>query len=154
MCTFQTEGESNINGLYQTEDSFVKSNLCRRPFCPSLWLFSRGSELEIALQSATTLSNHHCIHKDGFHLKLCELHFILNGEKKVVFFPPIHFHCIVEKSPVSWYNQSVRCGALLSAFYLFNLVPRMNEKLLHKKHQVSFLSIHSHDQLKCAISKK
>lgn len=66
----------------QKEDLFGKSNLCRRPFRPSLWLCGRGSAAEMALQSVATLSNHQCIHNEGFHLKLCEPHFTENGGEK------------------------------------------------------------------------
>lgn len=113
----------------QKEDSFAMSNLCRRPFCPSLWLFSRGSALEIALQSATTLNNHQCIYEEGVHLKLCELHFILNGFlKSAAFFHQFSLYVWEWKSPLSWCNQRIQCGAFLSAFYLFNFFLRMNEK--------------------------
>lgn len=114
------------------EDLVGKSNLCRRPFCPSLWLCGRGSAAEIALQSVTTLSNHQCIHNEGFHLKLCEPHFIQNGGGKKgcsAFFLPVLFSlsCCLWKS-LSRYNQRIQRGTFFISVLLFSLVPRMNEK--------------------------
>lgn len=103
------------------EDLVGKSNLCRRPFCPSLWLCGRGSAVEIALQSVTTLSNHQCIHNEGFHLKLCEPHFIQNGGgKKVVplSFCPSYFHCrVVCENHSAGIISAFSVGHFSSAFY-------------------------------------
>lgn len=132
------QGKCNIKWPAQIheEDSFAKSNLCRRPFCPSLWLFSRGSALEIALQSASTLSNHQCILKKVFHLKLCELHFIVNGKRKLVwkkkmpFFSVFFIHCIVVCGNHHWAGviRAFSVWHFSSGFCHFNFVPRLNEK--------------------------
>lgn len=118
----------------QKEDSFAMSNLCRGPFCSSLWLFSRGSALEIALQSATTPNNHQCVHEEGFCLKLCEV--LFHTFKKV----------LLQKSVARrWKSPLVHSGTSLWGFFVrllpFELFAKNEWKTRHNNCQL--LRIHS-----------